>query len=393
LPYCYFVLKDLGVLEEVKANSYKKPGVTFSNIDGSIFSDWCFGHVIPDESYMSFHVRRAKFDDILLRNSERHGVEVWEETKVTGVDLEGEKAVVSYSRNGEVSEVVTRFVIDASGQSTFLANRLQTKKPFESLHRRLALSTHWVNTNPTDDIKNGHIKIVHLEGKKLGWLWMIPIEENRTSVGLAVNMDYAKERQREYKSQGLDWKKEVYLEEVMTSPVARQLLDGAEMANDIAVNGDFSYYSEKKYGKNYGIIGDASAFLDPVFSSGIYLGIKGAQLMVDGLEKWLNERDDSGLEAAYKNIQGAYRVIEELIATFYTEGSIRFAGADRAFDQSYEKFEKAYSILHLILAGDFFENHEKYLKAISMLKDAKMIEKYKHLIKHPETENVSVVCQ
>lgn len=114
--------------------------------------------------------------------------------------------------------------------------------------------------------------------------------------------------------------------------------------------------------------------------------------MTDGLTKFLKEGDDSGMVEAYGHIQGAYRVVEELIATFYTSGSIRFAEADKAFDQSYEKFEKAYSILHLVLAGDFFENHEKYLKAISMLKDVKTIEKYKNLISHPKTANVGVVC-
>ena len=393
LPYCYHVLKDLGALEEVQNNSYPKPGVTFSNIDGSVFSDWCFGHVIPDESYMSFHVHRAKFDDILLRNSEKNGAEVWEETKVVDVNLDEELAQVFYEKDGVRSQIAGRYVVDASGQSTFLANRLQMKKPFESLHRRLALSTHWTNTRPTEDIQNGHIKIVHLEGKKLGWLWMIPIKEKRTSVGLAINMDYAKEKKREYKEHGKDWAKELYLNEIMTSPVAQELLNGAEMAGPIQINGDFSYYADEKFGKNWAVIGDASAFLDPVFSSGIYLGIKGAQLMSNGLKTWLSDGDDSVLEKAYKDIYGAYSVVEELIATFYTEGSIRFAGADKAFDQSYEKFEKAYSILHLILAGDFFENHEKYLKAISMLKDVKMIEKYKNLINHPETTNAGVVCQ
>ena len=393
LPYCYNVLKDLGVLDEVKVSSYKKPGVTFSNIDGSVFSDWCFGHVIEDESYMSFHVKRADFDHILLKGAERNGTKVFEETKVIRVDLSGEGAVVEVDHQGEGKTYTAKFVIDASGQSTFLANRLKMKKPFTSLRRRLALSTHWVNTKPTPDILSGHIKIVHLEGEKLGWLWMIPLEERRTSVGLALNMDYARKRQKELKAQGVDANRELYLSEIFTSKVAQELLDGAEMAMPIAVNGDFSYYAEAKYGKNYAIVGDASAFLDPVFSSGIYLGIRGSQLVAESLPSWLREGDMSKMEKTYSDIQGAYMVVEKLINTFYTEGSIRFAGADRAFDQSFEKFEKAYSILHLILAGDFFENHEKYLKAIDMLTDVSMIEKYKNLIKHPTKKNAGVVCQ
>lgn len=393
LPYCYQVFQDLGVLDDVKAMGYPKPGVTFSNTDGSVYSDWCFQHVISDESYMSVHIKRAEFDDMLLRNSEKSGATVFEETKVIGVKMDGEKVEIETDGVNGHQVFTTKFIVDASGQSTFLANRMRMKLPFDSLTRRLAISTHWVNTSPTPDIENGHIKIVHLEGGKNGWMWLIPLEKNRTSVGVALDMDYARQRQKELKAEGKDATTELYLSEVNSSPIARDLLKHAEQAMPVVVNGDFSYYAEEKFGEQYAIVGDASAFLDPIFSSGIYLGIKGSQLMCEGLDQWLQHRDLSGMNDAYKQISGAYNVVEKLIQTFYTEGSIKFAGADKAFEGSYDKLEKAYSILHLILAGDFFENHEKYLAAIDMLTDVKMIEKYKNLIKHPTTRNTGKVCQ
>ena len=85
-------------------------------------------------------------------------------------------------------------------------------------------------------------------------------------------------------------------------------------------------------------------------------------------------------------------MVEELIVTFYEPGSIRFAEVDKALDFSYEKFEAAYSILHLVLAGDFFTNYDKYLKAIRLLKDEEMIDKYRNLIGHPEVRHVKETC-
>ncbi len=395
LPFCYQIFQDLGVLEKMEANFTRKPGVTFSNIDGSSYSNWCFAHVIKDPSYLSFHVRRAKFDHMLLQNSIEKGAKVWEETKVLEADFTSsdESVTIIAERNGKRMDLNARFVIDASGQDTLLANQLKCKKPFERLNTRVAYSTHWVNLNWDESLKEGNIKIVHLEGEKLGWLWMIPIGEDRLSIGLAVNMDYAKAQRRELSKTSDDWVKDFYLQELKSSSLASKIINGAKIAQPISANGDFSYYADQKFGDRYAMVGDASGFLDPIFSSGIYLGMKGGQRVAHGVSDILNQKGRALLNDAYKDIEGAYKLVENLINTFYQPDSIKWAGADKAFDQSYEKFESAYSILHLILAGDFFTNHEKYIKAIELLRNKSMIEKYRNLIKHPEVEKGSEVCK
>ena len=138
LPFTYQLFEDLGVLDKMKANFTRKPGVTFSNIDGTNYSHWCFSHVIDDDSYLSFHVRRAAFDHMLLENSRENGVEVWEETKVLHVDFSSRQdqvTIIAERQNGEEVRVQSRFVIDASGQDTLLARQLGCKEPFESLNK------------------------------------------------------------------------------------------------------------------------------------------------------------------------------------------------------------------------------------------------------------------
>lgn len=389
LPFCYQIFQELGVLDQMKQGYSRKPGVTFSNIDGSQFSNWCFSHVIEDDSYLSFHVRRARFDNMLLRNSERHGVKVLEEVHVQQAILDenaDQVSVQAMTASGEQQSFKAKYLVDASGQSTLLAKQLGIKKPFSSLTPRVAYSTHWTGVNWDDDLKNGNIKIVHLEGEKLGWLWMIPVGENRLSIGVAVNMKYANAERRKLQEQHEDWLKAFYLQELASSPVASRITNGASIAQPIAANGDFSYFADGKFGHRYAIVGDAAGFLDPIFSSGIYLGMKGGQRVAQGISAFLNDGHQEEIKLAYSELEGAYKLVEKLINTFYDSDSIKWTGADQAFDQSYEKFESAYSILHLILAGDFFTNHKKYLKAVEMLRDKEAIEKYRNLIRHPKVE-------
>ncbi|MEL7220485.1 MAG: NAD(P)/FAD-dependent oxidoreductase, partial [Bacteroidota bacterium] len=325
LPFTYQIFEELGVLEDMKKQFSRKPGVTFSNIDGSDASHWCFKQVIKDESALSFHVRRAPFDDLLLQNSRNKGAEVIEEIRVLQVDLSDPHKAVVIGQNHEGKEQVfeAKFVVDASGQSTLLANQMKTKKAFDSLQPRVAYSTHWQNAQLSPDLAAGNIKIVHLEGQKTGWFWMIPLQD-RLSIGVALDMEYANQQRRILKDTTDDWQTALYMQELAASPVAQAAIAGATRMRPVAANGDFSYYAKTKWGTNFAIVGDASGFLDPIFSSGIYLGMKSSLLVSEGITELLSGKGTASIEQAYHNISGAYRLVEKLINTFYEPGSIKF---------------------------------------------------------------------
>jgi flavin-dependent dehydrogenase len=394
LPFTYDLFEELGLLEDMKAQFTRKPGVTFSNADASQESHWCFSRVINGPQALSFHARRAHFDDLLLRNSEKHGATVIEGAAVSDVHFEERGVrVTAEVDNGAPQTFEARFLVDASGQNAFIARKMGMQKPFKRLNVRQALSGHWVNTKLDASLANGNIKIVHLGGEKLGWIWMIPIKDS-LSIGVALNMSYAKkERKRLMEQHGRKgWEKALYLQEVQSAPAVMEVLEGAKLIDEVASNGDFSYYSEKKFDDQYAIVGDAGGFLDPIFSSGIYIGMMGAKLASRGIHDLLQGRGKGQLEAAYKDISGGYKVVEELICTFYEPNSIAFSDITVDTNFSFKKFETAYSILHLILAGDFFSDHERYLKAIATLKSADMIEKFKSLTGHAEEAKMHEVC-
>lgn len=397
LPLTYDLFEELGVLEHMKGNFTRKPGVTFSNADGSRSSHWCFNKVIDGPQNLSFHARRSEFDQMLLNNARKDGVEVMEETTVLDVILNedglGAEVKAIHPEKGEFT-LKSKFLIDASGQDCFIARKKGNQKPFTSLNVRLALSSHWENIKMTESLANGNITIIHFGGEKLGWIWLIPLGPNRLSIGLALNMSYAQEqRQILMKEHGArKWQEVFYMQEIKESEVVRGIIEGANLCWDVVANGDFSYYAEEKYGSSYAILGDAGAFLDPIFSSGIYLGMKCAKLTAPGIATFIKTGDRTLMEDAFKTMENGYKVVENLIVAFYAPDTIDFthlAGSNGIQDQ---QMEAAYTIYHMLLAGNFFDDHERYIKAIKALRDPMMIEKYMHLKDHANEEHFQAAC-
>jgi flavin-dependent dehydrogenase len=395
LPFNYEYLKELGVLDEMNRRFYPKPGVRFLNSDGSSQTTWCFKRVIKGPEHVSWHVHRADFDDMLLKNAEKHGVEARQGAKVTQVDLTNPDEVKVQVQTKEGSSAhQARFLIDASGQHTLLAKIRNDKHAFEGLDR-VAFSTHWVNSHFSDSLKEGTLQIIHLGNERSGWIWIIPIAEGRVSVGVALGADYTRKYRVEAQQRGeKDWHQGLYMQEIKSSNVAREVVENASQAMPLMINGDYSYFAKEKYGPNYAIIGDASAFLDPIFASGIFMGIKSASLVTGAIAHKLGAASNGvrTFEEAYHYIDGAYRMVEKLIRVFYNPLSISFAEVSEAAHHMHQKFEAAYTIPHFMLAGDFFENHERYIEFIDLLEDEDTLLKFRHRIHSEPFEMMDNMC-
>lgn len=380
LPFCYDIFKNLGVLDLMEKQFARKPGVTFSNIDNTQSSNWCFSHLIPDDSYLSFHVERDRFDKMLLDNSRQMGAEVREEVKVKHIDF-SEKSHVKVISDKEET-FLGEFILDASGQDAFLGRFLANKRKQPNLSQRIALSTHWKNPNLDSTLKTGNLRIVSLEGEKKGWIWMIPVSEEKLSVGVVIELDYFKKQKRNKAIANSDWLKEIYLEEVYSCFLGKSVLETAQMTMDVAVNSDYSFDVSRKFGERYAIIGDAASFLDPMFASGVYVAMKSAVLVTEALIEMKKVRNDLPLHNAYSQIAGAYELLEVMIKTFYNPEAIKFSELGQTSVSEYKKLDTVFGLMHLILAGDFFSEHRKYLDAISILNSEKMVDRFKNLARH-----------
>lgn len=397
IPASYEGLKKLGVLEELKTISPRKPGVNFISNNGKDQSLWCFKSIVKDESYLSFHVKRSVFDEMLLNNSKKKGAEVLEEHHVKNVVLDREDKLVEVSamdNTGNTKTFTAKFLIDASGQSTFLGSKLGVKKAVPNLDR-VALFTHWTGTEYDLALNQGVIKIIYLGGtEKKGWMWVIPISKDNLSIGVVVNNNFLKTEKQKYQAAGIeDWKHEFYMNEIKESFAVNKHLKNAKIEHKVQLNGDYSYSCEKKYGDNFALIGDAGAFLDPIFSSGIFVGMQTAELVANAIDKKLKGEKGDVLIDVYKNINGALQLIEKFVKIFYNRDVADFSQMGNPQELiKHEKLESTYAVFHYLLAGNFFENHEKYSEFLDTMQDEKMLAKFQHLINHTRGYGEEASC-
>jgi flavin-dependent dehydrogenase len=396
IPASYPSLKRLGVIEELEKISPRKPGVNFVNSDGITQTMWCFRNVVKDEGYLSFHVKRSMFDEMLLKNSRKNGATVIEGTAVKNVilkDENGNVTVDSVNKDGNKATFHSRFLIDASGQSTFLGSKLGVKRSFTDLDR-VAIWSHWSKSKFDLPLEQGAIKIVYLGGEKKGWFWVIPLSSDNLSIGCVMNNSFVRQQKEKFTAMGrTDWKHEIYMEEIAGSPCVKTLLQDAEMNHKVQVNGDYSYHCENKFGDNYAMIGDAGAFLDPIFSSGIFVGMRSAEIVSDAIHRLLNSNDTSALASTYERINGAVGVLEKFIRLFYRPDAINFSTmGDPGKLIRFERTENMYTLFHYLLAGDFFEDHKKYSGFLDSMHNDQMIDKFRNLIRYSKEENEVIDC-
>lgn len=386
IPFTYYKLQEMGVLEEVMKTSTKKPGVNFVDADGVRQSVWCFDRILQDGAEMSMHTLRAPFDHALLRKAAQDGADVVEGATVRSADLSDPQSVsVRVAMpDGSEQNATAKFLVDASGQHSFLAGKLGSRKPYEGLDR-IALFTHWVNTKYDAALASGLIKIVYLGGEKLGWLWVIPVGRNHLSIGVTLNNAYVRGQK---KILGENWKEELYRREIAEAVNLRPVLEGADIEHAVQVIGDYSFSVEKKYGQNYVHVGDSGAFLDPIFSSGIYVAMEVAERSARCIDLQLREGPDQGqvlFQEEFVKIEGAYRLIEKFVRLFYKPDLLNFSHTGGS-DDGYNKFLNAYEIFHYLLAGDFFSEYEKYESFIDELNSEKSFNKFIHYVKSQAQE-------
>jgi flavin-dependent dehydrogenase len=296
LPANLPLLEKLGVAPEVRAIGMQKWGAEFiSHWDGRQ-QDFRFTEAWNKSLPFAYQVRRSEFDRILIRNAERAGAQVIEGARVSAVDLgEGSSPVriEVQHEDGSAQDWQARFLIDASGRDTFLANRLQSKRR-NRRHNSAAIFGHFSGALRNAGDREGHISIYWFDH---GWFWFIPLSDGATSVGAVVWPYYLKSRTRPVN--------EFLLDTIALCPPLAQRLAPAQLLSDAEATGNYSYTSARSHGRNFVLLGDAYAFIDPVFSSGVLLAMQSAFDGVEAVETCL--RQPARARAALRQFDRAVR--------------------------------------------------------------------------------------
>lgn len=270
LPASLPLFEELGVGDEIRAIGMYKPGVEFVSPDhGFRKQRFYFANAWDKSMPSAYQVRRSEFDHILLKNAARQGCDVHEGSRVTHVDFapEGRAATVTVQHQGGVQrQWRARYVIDASGRDTFLANKfkLKAKNPH---HNSAAVYTHFEGAVRSEGKDEGNITMYWFDH---GWFWFIPLQGGVTSVGM-VTWPY------HFKSRGERDLETFFMDNVATVPPLAHSLANAQRVHPMEAAANFSYSSSTCHGPGYLMVGDAFAFIDPVFSSGVLLAMRGGE--------------------------------------------------------------------------------------------------------------------
>jgi flavin-dependent dehydrogenase len=279
LPANLPLFEKLGVADDVRRIGVYKPGAEFvsDHYDKSnLFFFSSASHIIAPHAY---HVRRAEFDQMLFENARKRGARTYEGMRVSDVAWgSGDRAeVTAIHSHGKATTWRPRFVVDASGRDTLLANKLKMKDA-NKRNNTAAIFGHFTGIDRRPGEANGVITIHLVEG---GWFWMIPLPDDLMSVGFVSGPSRFKDR-----SGGLD---ELFWNAVRSAPSVAERMKAAGLTGDLTATGNYSYTSRAANGDRFILIGDAFTFLDPIFSSGVMIAMTTGMMAADIADLFLKD--------------------------------------------------------------------------------------------------------
>ncbi|MFN7734164.1 MAG: NAD(P)/FAD-dependent oxidoreductase [Pirellula sp.] len=288
IPYCYPTIKRLGMLDKMKGSHFtKKYGVQFINEHGKLSEPFRFEQYDPHERSQTWQVLRSDFDHMLMNNAREHGVRVHEGARVLDIERDGDRVVgVRVKCEGEETKTVhAKVVVDASGQSSLLIDRMNLREWDPDL-KKAAIWSYFRGAKREPGLDAGGTIVIQTQGKK-GWFWYIPLHDDVVSVGVVADFDYL------FKQRDTKDPKEIFWEEVERCPGVKPRILDAECTDEYRVLKEYSYKARKGAGDGWVLVGDAFGFLDPLYSSGVLLALTSAEMAGDAIADALDANDPS----------------------------------------------------------------------------------------------------
>jgi flavin-dependent dehydrogenase len=340
LPANMPIFEEIGALEKLRELGRLKLGADFPRDDGSYYTfrfERALGHTPP----YAFQVQRADMDRMLFEHARENGVDTRERVKVERAEFDDEGVTAQIDVEGARSSLRTRYLVDASGRDTFLGRQLKLVRRSDR-HQSAAIFAHYkgIACNPDDPDGN----IISVNRFAHGWAWFIPLPGGITSVGCVCKPGYLKTRQ----GAGND----AFMARTLAIvPGADRRMAAAECISPVRFTGNYSYACSRMAGPRWILIGDAWAFLDPVFSSGVFLSMYSARQASHVIDGALRE---PGREA----------MLQKHYAKHMRRGYARFAWFIYRFNSPMMKalFADPRNVLQVeqgvisMLAGDVFDD-------------------------------------
>jgi flavin-dependent dehydrogenase len=279
LPMNLPVFERLGVLDKVRALGVFKAGADFEADNPRGYNTFAFARAIGKSPPHAYQVWRQDFDRMLYQHARECGADAREGHEVTAVLQQGPRATRLEVRtdDGRSYCLQARYLVDASGRDAFLAAKRKLRRKNRQ-HQSAAIFGHFRGAASRLGEDAGNISIYRFDH---GWMWMIPLPDGVMSVGAVCRPEYLKQR----KGRTVEY----LLDTLKQSAGLWRRMERAELIGEVRVTGNYSYDSTSMGGPGWVLVGDAFAFLDPVFSSGVYLAMSGAETAAAVVDTALKE--------------------------------------------------------------------------------------------------------
>ena len=320
IPATYWTFKRLGMLEKLRTSHFpQKYSVQFYSRTGKASMPFYFFQTNPHESAVTWQVLRSEFDEMLLDNAKEKGVEICRGASVREVLFDGDTAtgVAVQNTDGTREPLHATVIVDSTGQRSLIGRQLNLNTTEANL-KMASLFTHYEGGHRDEGIDEGATLILHTEEKD-SWFWSIPLPYNRTSIGVVGELDYLLQNRRD--TDGKLNTQKIFNEELEKCAPLKQRLEGAKQLFAIQTTKDFSYRASRIAGNNWMLVGDAFGFLDPVYSTGLFLALKSGEMAADVIIEAFEKNDFS--EAQLGSFGPAFvegmEAFRKLVYAFYTK--------------------------------------------------------------------------
>ena len=303
LPFSVGTFDRLGIREKLDRTFLPKYGGEITAACGTRGVKFYFKDGFRSQRDRAYQVTRSEFDKVLLDHSRENGAEVHEETEVTKLEFADDRVKVDIeSADGTKSSIEARYLLDCSGRQTILGSLFDLKQTYDHL-QKFSVFAHYEGVERLSGKDATLIRMVRGLDR---WFWLIPLTETRTSVG--VVMDTATFRAEKLSP-------ETALEKfIAEQPLMVERMKNAKLVSPVYSAGDYSYRNRQLAGNRWLLVGDAAGFIDPVFSSGVFLAIMSAEQAADTLDEVL--RDETRRARLFKKYSRTVNRVMDVYLTF-----------------------------------------------------------------------------
>lgn len=351
IPHTYFTLERLGMIPRMKASPFpKKYSVQFVREDGKMSTPFYFHQHMQHEAAQTWQVWRADFDQMLMDNAREKGATCVEEATVKELihDEQGTVIGVRVSRQGgPLEEYVAPMTVDATGRDAFSMVR-ESWCERDAYLKKMAIWTYYKGAKRDAGLDEGATTVAFVAQK--GWFWYIPLPNDVVSVGIVAEKDYLHRHGRDAET--------IFQAEIENNLWIKDHLSTGRVMDRYRVTNEFSYRSRYCAKDGLLLIGDAFGFLDPVFSSGVFLALRSGEMAADAIDAALAAGDVSaGRFAGYaRQMKYGIESMRRLVYAFY-DHNFSFASVIR-------KYPHLRGDLTDCLIGDLFRDFTELFGAV-----------------------------